>query len=1118
MEVPGSNTQSIEATPWFDEGVRKSGVGNFQQILVNKAIEWFVGGFAFHRQLRPGLFLNRTSNGAAQVAAEVEKRGLGPLTVNGDVINRQAQLLWEQATKKSTFGKPFASKMELDIWGSDVVLLDTLEVPENYEQLWYLYNYVLYPRFLTGKPTVVTARHSFNEFISLTHSKLQGVSTSHSEIDADKLAWLMKASLVDCDDFAYQSSLELPPMLKPEVALYKALKEQGLEPKPQHVVGDLMLDFAVIEGKNKLAIQCNGAATVDAFKRRSQEMQINNILFSQGWQILKFSSSEISHNLSQCVDAIEELFAGGTKKNAAGRWVVAQKHDAAEELPVDDDMQAQATASGGGPAIVTGGAGTGKTKCLLRRAAHLISQGVSPEKILILAQSTESLEVLKQKFETELGRQTSQRLSCFVFDDLGLRIIKEHLPLLQRKGPVKIDTAPYRTIARVLTKYRKDLDPLASQQTATIDEFVLVKRFALYKRQLISAQQVKAQAKTEVESLIASVFQGYEDELRKANRIDAEDRVALAAQLLLGQPRLKEQYQAQYEFVLVDEYQDITPAQDILLRVFAGPSDNFMLAGEVDEALEQSEGGCPDLLISISLRIPQTRCFRLEKNWRLDSSTIRSALRVTARLADWNDYKLGTSTKIGTTASIIQVPVKLSDENAEAEWVVQQCRKLIAGGRDAGQIAVLYQEPRYGSLLEEAIAAAGIRCKSPSTGSDLVPDEAQDMLSFLKLVVDPDGPRTKDAFEKICQLCMKEADPKLSGIIAAFAAQNNLSYLKAVEIYSEATADKSCRELEQLVRMIRRLHQDKLPPAEVISLITRAYRLNQYYQSVRVPQGTNYEPLRKLKRLEESAYKFNSLEEFVRYQESLKDGTNSDGNAQPLSILTISGGKGQEFPVVFVTGMIDGILPARAAENMDEQRKLVYVALTRASEKLFLSYPEKINGAPVTPSPFLIDAGLIQADPYAKLQKTPAPAATTKPATAPVATAAAAALATPVVPIATPVQPAASNLVLPAAAIPTPTPSKPAQDNIAPIPHVQYKSRAENIVQTQCANCKMPLEPEARFCGECGSATAPAPTQPTQPIQPKATMPACRTCGTLPEEGARFCGQCGTPATAAPAA
>src|SRR5262249_51972957 len=139
-------------------------------------------------------------------------------------------------------------------------------------------------------------------------------------------------------------------------------------------------------------------------------------------------------------------------------------------------------------------------------------------------------------------------------------------------------------------------------------------------------------------------------------------------------------------------------------------------------------------------------------------------------------------------------------------------------------------------------------------------------MAFLKLVMDPDGPKARESFERVCQLRVKEVDPKLSATIASFAEANNLSYLKAVEIYSEAVAEPACKDLEQLVRIIRTMHTESLPPAQAISLWKRTQRLGEYYKSIKVPPGVNYEPLRKLSFLEEEALKFKSVSEFIKAQ------------------------------------------------------------------------------------------------------------------------------------------------------------------------------------------------------------------------------------------------------------
>ncbi len=241
--------------------------------------------------------------------------------------------------------------------------------------------------------------------------------------------------------------------------------------------------------------------------------------------------------------------------------------------------------------------------------------------------------------------------------------------------------------------------------------------------------------------------------------------------------------------------------------------------------------------------------------------------------------------------------------------------------------------------------------------SALLPDEVGDVMAFLTLVMDPDGPKARESFERICHLRVKEVNPALSATIASFAESNNLSYLKGIEIYWQAVQDPSCRELEQLVRIIRTMHQEKLPPAETISLLKRTQRLGEYYNSIKVPPGVIYEPMRKLGILEEEARKFQSVTEFVKSQLAIQQAANGAGATEKaVHVLNIHESKGREFPVAFVIGQ--GVMPAQGAD-FEEERRLFYVAFTRAKELVYLSYPANFANESVQPSSFLVDARLM---------------------------------------------------------------------------------------------------------------------------------------------------------------
>ena len=222
------------------------------------------------------------------------------------------------------------------------------------------------------------------------------------------------------------------------------------------------------------------------------------------------------------------------------------------------------------------------------------------------------------------------------------------------------------------------------------------------------------------------------------------------------------------------------------------------------------------------------------------------------------------------------------NELVEAEWVADEIGILIDSGRTAQDIAVIYHEHRYAAILEEAISRRGVRCLTTNSQSALLPDEIGDVMAFLTLVMDPDGPKARESFERVCHLRVKEVNPALSATIASFAESNNLSYLKGIEIYWQAVQDPSCRELEQLVRIIRTMHQEKLPPAETISLLKRTQRLGntiarlKSHQAWSMSRCENWGCWRKRRR------NFQSVSEFVKMPTGCSAGCNGRVQAKRL--------------------------------------------------------------------------------------------------------------------------------------------------------------------------------------------------------------------------------------------
>ncbi|MBN8662305.1 MAG: UvrD-helicase domain-containing protein [Candidatus Obscuribacter phosphatis] len=945
------------------------------------AVHWFVDSLGLYQGSARGLFLSDYSEDQeALIESAVinfKSRGVKSLVIAGEMLYKQADYLYQHAAAQTTFGRPLLSQLELDMIDADVLIVTDLVAPETPQQLWYFYHHLLYPRAMAQKPLILTTPLSLDEFLSYG-AACDDLEYAGRRVTWEKVAWLMDGMLIDLHHFRMLKGENLPPMLKAEYFLYKALVSRGLVVTPQYVLGDYMLDFAMVERGNKLAVECDLLASLDNPNARSSEAKRTLVLLSDGWKLLRFTVVDLLANLMDCVDAVADVWVTGRKKSPSGRLVSGQASSHLVDLPVEDDIERRAITYGAGPIAITGGAGTGKSTCVARRVAHLLSQGVNPERILVISHSTESARSLRAELENLIDKPSLQRLHFHSWNELGLKLLKENTSAIKRKPPLKVEGNPQRVIQRLLTKYKRDLDQMTLEMAEELEEFTLASLISLYKANLITPKHVKDRAKNSVDELVARVYQGYEEQLQKSNKIDRDDMVTMAAQLLADNADIRARYQYQFEFVLVDEYQDANAAADLLLRMLALPQDNLFISGDEDQSIYESKGSLPKLIAEVSLRLPNARCFVLENNWRSHPDIVELANRLLTGMSRRRIRKeMVPGWEMSGDRAVVG-PQLAETEAAEAEWVAAEIESLLAGGRNPQDIAILYRYNRYASLVEEALFRRGIKCLTTNPDSTMVPDEVADIMAFLRLVMDPDGPKARESFERVCQLRTKEVDPRLFNTIASFAEANNLSFLKAVEIYSEAVADQSCQDLEQLVRIIRTMNHENLPPAETIALLKRTQRLSEYYKAVKVPPGVNYEPMRKLTQLEEEARKFKTVGDFVRSQTSPKV---AEGQAEPLVfILSLHESKGKEFPIVFLTGMAEGLFPSETASDPEEERRLCYLGMTRAKDMLYVSYPGKFNDVVLAPSRFLLETMQDATPRPVSVAAAPSPTTLAKPA------------------------------------------------------------------------------------------------------------------------------------------
>ncbi len=934
------------------------------------ALKWFVDLSATSGGTQRGLFLTDIQ---VEQAADLDRaleymagRGIEPFIIDNDVLYAQADHVFQQASSHSPFNQPAVTEFELNLLGSPLAVIRNLEAPERAHHLWYLFHYILYPRLLYDKRTVISTPLGFDEFIAYG-SRCEDFEYAGRRITWEKLVWLVESSMLDLHQFRICTAQELPPMLKSEYTLFNCLKDRDLPVTSQQMLGDYVIDMALTEKSNRLAIEFDRLAYIDIPGRQDARAKKHLVLLSDGWKILRLTNAEIDGNFTECADAVQQAFEQGRKRSAVGRLIFGKAEVRVPELPVDDDVQRLAITHGAGPIAVTGFPGVGKTSCIAYRISYLLAQGVNPERIIVFSFSDETTNILRSQLEVLTDGAIAQKLNISNWRDFGYRVLKENATLAGRKPPLKIEANPQRVLDRVLRKVKSEMDPVHLELLEhEVDELSVGSLISLYKANMVTAEIISQTAQTDGEKFLARIYQGYDEALKKSNKIDNDDTITLSAQLLASNKEVRETYAHKFDFVLVDEYQDCTMAQELMCRILAYPQDNIYFSGNEDESIYESKGAMPHMLSEISLRMPNARCYVLEKNWRAHPALVEH-LRAFSLNIEKRFIAKNTEAGIrALTGNAVIGPKELVDEDAEAEWVASEIGILLSGGKKPSDIVIIWRTQKYVPYLEKALFKNNIPCSSLDQVSTLVPDEAGDVMAFLRLVMDPDGPKAKASFERICQLRSRELDQKLSRLsttIDGFGEANNLSFLKAIEIYYEATKDAACKDLNDLVRIIRTMNQESLSPAEAINNFKRSQKLHEIYKAAKIPPNVLYEPLARVEQLEEQARKFKTVDDFVRNWDN-NSKSQEKGESSSINLMGAEFVKGHEFSIVFLIGMADGLFPVTNFVDLDEERRLFLVAMSRAKELLYVSYPRAFEGQPVPVSGFLLESKLIQPSAY----------------------------------------------------------------------------------------------------------------------------------------------------------
>jgi len=578
------------------------------------------------------------------------------------------------------------------------------------------------------------------------------------------------------------------------------------------------------------------------------------------------------------------------------------------------------------PVLILAGAGSGKTKTITSRLAYLIGEvGVDPASTLTLTFTNKAATQMRERAMEMLSRtQTSlvyPPLLC-TFHKFGLLFLKFHMDKLGRRNSfVVIDTDDKK---RILKNFGSEL-PVS----------LVASEISRYKNSLISPSEAWAQAEQKNYKQIAKLFEQYEAYLAQNNLVDFDDLLVLTYRILEENPQLCAQTSERYQYIMIDEYQDTNDLQYRLIRKLCSTHENICVVGDDDQSIYGWRGANIRNILEFAENFTDTKVVKLEKNYRSTNQILAAA----NELIDHNRGRMGKvleSTKGDGKAIVF---LESSDETQEARAIATKIRELIDGGVNPKEIAVLYRINALSRSLEEGLNREGVSYKMVGGVKFYERAEIKDLISYLRLVANPHDDfslrriinRPKRGLGKVT------VDKLLGG--AHEARMSMYDYISKYALES-VSSKKAGEALVLFVEQLEKLREVANGATyEIIDALEETFGVKKYYSELpdALERVSNIDEFYGLFRDQIKQNPDLSVDDFLNELALQSDQDQID--TESIMIMSVHASKGLEFDHVFVMGMEEGFFPLVGdGSDIEEERRLGYVAITRAGKELTLSY------------------------------------------------------------------------------------------------------------------------------------------------------------------------------------
>ena len=591
-----------------------------------------------------------------------------------------------------------------------------------------------------------------------------------------------------------------------------------------------------------------------------------------------------------------------------------------EEL---NEKQKEAVLYNDGPLLIIAGAGAGKTKTLTTKIAYLIEEKkVSPYSILAITFTNKAAKEMKDRLFLTLGSEV-KKLTVSTFHSFGLKLLRENYERLgYDRNFVIMDSDDSLTVVK---KIIKDMgyDPKIYNPKA------IRNKISSCKNERISPEEYDKFAVSDYERVIQEVYKKYEDKLYKNNSVDFDDLLLLPIRLFKKYPEVLERYQDLYKYILIDEYQDTNEAQYLLTKLLSEKYRNITCVGDDSQSIYSFRGANYKNILNFEKDYKDAKVILLEQNYRSTSTILDAANSVIKNNKQKKDKNLWTARGVGEKIQYYRA----YNEKDETGFVVHKINELINKGIDYKDIAVLYRTNAQSRVLEEEMLKENLPYRIIGSINFYSRKEIKDLLAYLRLI---HNSRDNVSLLRVINTPKRGIGLKTIENLTEKADQEETSIYEAISSGKEL-------EFKNLIERLKEVSQN-ITLTELIDKVLDASGLKQELES----EGTleaevrleNLEEFKSITKNFEEQEGLVSLEEFLLETSLVSDVEEYRNDPNRISLMTVHSVKGLEFNEVFVVGLEEGIFPhmnsLMESSDVEEERRLMYVAITRAKDHLYL--------------------------------------------------------------------------------------------------------------------------------------------------------------------------------------